>query len=516
MASVGSETAGPAAAPAETAGVAAAGSTAGQPGQRALSTEPSRRTKKPLGDRLRCEYLMPHKKFKQCNMTRKASEQFCAQHLQTEPVAHDGVKHGRKNAVRIKCPVDPSHAIWSDRTGQHVKKCRARLVAAAKEEFWFSRDVNVRTPAPPADASPISADEYATWIAYVRRVHAAAIEGTRYGEVPLVQLDHAGLHARLDELSNKKHAIQQASLIAHMDQRALLHSRHTYIEFGAGRGELARYVHQALLQKHENQPPTNPSFLLIDRAGVRMKLDSKIIRDATELGSTCPEPFVSRIRTDIKDLDLGKCMAGLRPHGDGPASYVAISKHLCGAATDLTLRSFESPGAADELAGVAIALCCRHRCSYDTYPLAALGADTELTPRGFQILTRMCSWAVCGRRPATKKRKRTDEPDAGDDAHDADDADVDEATAAADAVDAANYEADMAAGDKHVSGLPIAERELIGDMARNVLDYGRVRYLESLRRDGAPLFATVELVRYVDRAISGENYCLLGVPVHRE
>lgn len=31
--------------------------------------------------RLQCEYLLPHKQNRRCNMTRKVNEKFCAQHL---------------------------------------------------------------------------------------------------------------------------------------------------------------------------------------------------------------------------------------------------------------------------------------------------------------------------------------------------------------------------------------------------------------------------------------------------
>ena len=50
---------------------------------------------------------------------------------------------------------------------------------------------------------------------------------------------------------------------------------------------------------------------------------------------------------------------------------VGVSKHLCGAATDLALRCLETFSASGNAKGkietILIALCCHHRCDWNIY-----------------------------------------------------------------------------------------------------------------------------------------------------
>ena len=69
--------------------------------------------------------------------------------------------------------------------------------------------------------------------------------------------------------------------------------------------------------------PQSVKLVLVDRASPRHKLDGKL----KELRLK----EVRRIRADIRDLELSKVF-------QQPQHVVAVSKHLCGAATDLTLR----------------------------------------------------------------------------------------------------------------------------------------------------------------------------------
>ena len=119
---------------------------------------------------------------------------------------------------------------------------------------------------------------------------------------------------------------------------------------------------------------------------------------------------------DIADLDLGRVDA---VKGCG---LVGVSKHLCGAATDLAIRCLlrtlprqQQADCRDEgskankesamvasgtrLLGVAMAMCCHHRCSWS----ALVGGDFlegyGFTPADFSLICHMTSWAVCGVRP---------------------------------------------------------------------------------------------------------------------
>ena len=52
--------------------------------------------------------------------------------------------------------------------------------------------------------------------------------------------------------TNQKHPIQQNSIIANMDLMGLLSNSFLYLEFGAGKGELLRYLNQCILQQKQN------------------------------------------------------------------------------------------------------------------------------------------------------------------------------------------------------------------------------------------------------------------------
>ncbi|KAK9234703.1 methyltransferase TRM13-domain-containing protein [Lipomyces kononenkoae] len=445
-------------------------------------------------------------------MTRRATERFCAQHLAAVEISvgvPEGPLSSKSTNVRVKCPIDPSHSVWLHALQRHVKRCQASKEVIRSP--WHVPDINlVRFGLDPSVTSgaPITFEDYQKCIAFVDKFYQNEIQGTKYTEIPLRQLQHEGLERRLNELSNKKHAIQQGSLISAVEDAGLLLCENSFVEFGAGRGELSRYLNQAILHKYNNEPTHPPSFLLIDRCGMRMKFDSKIVKDSEDLGSKHPTtPIVHRYKIDIKDLDLRKEDNNqLRRRSDAKGSLVAISKHLCGAATDLTIQClmnyYRNRNDNDEdkmdLAGIVIALCCRHRCSYSSYPLEYLTKHMNIDPRGFEILCKMSSWAVCGRR-----HQNRDTSDSGKS-----EMRVNEDDAELDADSGDSNDEDNQDGQAHVSGLSISRREEIGMKVRSIIDYARVRKLEDQGFQ-------VELIRYVDKAISSENVCLVAMPIQK-
>ncbi|KAK7208594.1 methyltransferase TRM13-domain-containing protein [Myxozyma melibiosi] len=468
-----------------------------------MTTEPSHKRKyksekenkaKTKQARLQCEYLLPNKHFRRCNMTRRADARFCAQHREED------------EADRVKCPLDPGHTVRKQELERHLKKCNAaRRALEPAGEPWFSADVNVLNidadrEAEEEEGREVSAEEYKTWITYVNQAYStlSSPSGSAADLHPLQQLTHASLEPRLSQLSNKKHAIQQSSLIAHLEAAQLLACGNFYVEFGCGRGELSRYLNHALVfllgKNNKEEKGERTRFLLVDRDSMRLKLDNKIIADSEEAGVS-PLPQVERLRVDIKDLDLVAAPKLQLPPSStsSPSSsqsqMVAVSKHLCGAATDLTLQCLahyaHPPQTHHPLpfAGALIALCCRHRCTYATFPVRHLPHADKVTRRGFTILTKMSSWAVCGRR----RQASSD---------DAEHENEDEEYAA--------DEEDCAPAVQHPSGLPIEEREEIGFKVRAVLDHARVQHV----RGSMPGYEA-RLVRYVERGVSFENVGLL-------
>lgn len=394
--------------------------------------------------RPRCQHFL-EKKQRQCNMLRKANERYCSEHMNL--VGAD--VSGRK---RVLCPLCPQHTVWEDEMKRHLSKCRQKP-ANVPAEVWRRVDINLvgqTTPEPKPKREDV---DLASWADTLKKLYRDVV--AREGEaVEREVLDHPGLEERLKQLENQKHAVQQASLIGHMEKCGFLEPRRCIIaEFGCGRGELSRYIARAQALKDMD---AMQRFLLVDRAGPRMKFDRKLAKDYAEMRGDDNVGGVKykRLKVDIKDVvvnaEVTQELGLTAPEGD---DVVVVSKHLCGCATDLTLQLMlgQRP---PQLRGSVIALCCRQLCSYETYPLAGRRWLEETAnvsgPEAFYAISRMTTWVLCGTR-----------------------------------------------------GLSDPENEKLGHMARRVIDFGR---LHALREAG---YKNSRLVQYVDPQISPENVCLI-------
>lgn len=419
---------------------------------------------------LRCEYKLPHKNHRQCHMQRKAEEKYCAQHVLLEKDIYVGRE-------RVVCPVDPGHTVWADELSQHMYKCNKVKERTQKErESWHRDNMNISNPTEKACSgkkSDLTVD-YKKWIPIVETAFGAV------EEVPVEILHHEkGLAKRMTEIQNKKHALQQASLIAHMEKTGLLKTSSRVLEFGAGRAELSRYINYAICSERAEDDKTAVNYLFIDRALARMKMDGKLMKDTKEDFPEQPLPLIKRLKMDIKDLLLD----GVPTEGPYDANLV-VSKHLCGCATDLTLQCLMNSSvfqSSEKPAALVIALCCRQICNVQMYPsdglqwIRELGFDDD----GFAALTRMTSWVLCGERP--KKEESEEDAEKQDEGDKTD---------------------ESATTTGHPSGLDSETRKAIGIKCRRILDQGR---LIALRKQGLD----AKLVQYTEMSISPENVCLI-------
>lgn len=410
---------------------------------------------------------------------------------------------------RVKCPFDHGHSVRKEELARHLKKCNAVKRTNIENEVWFTLDANVlRASEPEIELGEVTFEEFTEWIDYVNKAYSSIAPDSSLSAAelhPVIQLSHECLAPRLVQLSNKKHAIQQSSLIAHLDSAHLLKCNNYYVEFGCGRGELSRYVNHGLMLLHSQSKDTSykPKFLLIDRDSMRLKLDNKIITDTEDAEISTPQ--VNRFKTDIKDLDL-VAEPRLSSLENSDTQMVAISKHLCGAATDLTIQCLANYSSSSRqanqipLAGALIALCCRQRCTYSTFPITRLPSSELVTSRGFKILTKMSSWAVCGRRRPTIN-KELNFTNTQKDAQEGDHQDEEDEGYEADCDGSVNH------APLHASRLHIEAREEIGFKVRALLDHARIMNIRE-RFDGYD----AKLFRYVERGVSYENMALLIVP----
>ncbi|KAJ3373655.1 hypothetical protein GGF31_000499 [Allomyces arbusculus] len=401
-----------------------------------------------------CHFLVK-RKWRYCSLAARKGKKYCGEH------AHLDESESKPDDPRVPCPLDPNHTVQQSRVEEHLTKCNSRVVPAPYRVVDFNL---VHAPFTNA-VTPLQArsrDEIAALIAKVREAYATML--AEHGPIELVELDHPALDEKKKVKGTWKHVRQQASLVAHLERIGALETDRAFVEFGAGKGELGHYVQSALTAKSITAP-----FYTVDRSNFRLKFDRYMA--------------VERLALDIKDLDLAKVESLKLP-------VVALSKHLCGGATDLTLTCLGHYADAvlpkQGISHVVIALCCHHRCSRETYVgmpwLERFGVTVDEVP----VLGQMGGWAICGpeRVAAAEADGEGEEPE-----HEV----------------SAEEQAAAAAPGEHYSGLTHAEREEIGFMVKRVLDYGRVVWFKAHGMDA-------KLVYYVDRAVSLENCALIAMP----
>lgn len=96
---------------------------------------------------------------------------------------------------------------------------------------------------------------------------------------------------------------------------------------------------------------------------------------------------VERLRVDIKDFDP----AGLPQLRTDGCQWIAFGKHLCGAATDFTLRCCGrlAGEGAPPARGLAVATCCHHRCSWEHFTGSDAFLQLGFSPEEFEIVSWM-------------------------------------------------------------------------------------------------------------------------------
>ncbi|KAJ2848046.1 tRNA:m4X modification enzyme [Coemansia erecta] len=307
----------------------------------------------------------------------------------------------------------------------------------------------------------------------------------------LMSTQNASKHTK-----HSKHMLQQSSLLRHLDDRGCLDPRYAFVEFGAGKGELSVYVHEVLASKPSTNGPS--SIILVDRKNFRQKYTVE----------TASSHRFQRMYIDIRDLDLAK-VPELQTTDPGTGApklrpVVAYSKHLCGAATDLTIRCLQRyQDAGGSVVGIAIALCCHHRCKYSMYAdpaylsqtlalSAAAGGATsssgddsapdamwnESRRNVFRQLAAMSSWAINAPHPP---QSQAPEKDNGNDS------------------------------GLHRSGLSFAQRVRAGHAVKRALDLGRLDFVrKGLGMTSAELFYISTLALCATLAASSVNAQNLG------
>lgn len=162
---------------------------------------------------------------------------------------------------------------------------------------------------------------------------------------------------------------------------------------------------------------------------------------------------------------------------------LGVSKHLCGAATDLALTCLANAKGHVRISGVLIALCCHHRCSWGCFVGRNFleSPNVKFEKADFSLLKCLTSWGTCGtgkpREDRDEKNRTANEEKTTENPHDL------------------RYDR---------LDLPRERREQIGRKTKRLLDYARAKYVQE------KLDLEVQLFYYCKPEISLENVLLIA------
>lgn len=244
----------------------------------------------------------------------------------------------------------------------------------------------------------MSVDEFRRLVLKIKNIHSSITLSNKITD-SYVEMDVCGNWAKNRQQERKlpfqeKHSLQQASILGNMEIFGILkqkvdhlesefpisengmHSTPAVVEFGAGRG----YLTQMLVDCYGIY-----KVFFVERRAYKLKADRSLRKNKSI-------KILQRLRIDIEDLNLDAVnqLRGL--------PYLAIGKHICGPATDLTLRCcFHGSYHRNENAypkGLALAMCCHHLCQWKHYINKKFLKDMRITMNEFHAITWLSSWAV--------------------------------------------------------------------------------------------------------------------------
>ena len=252
-----------------------------------------------------------------------------------------------------------------------------------------------------------------------------------------------------------KHLKQISSIVGHIKEsrNADSQKKECFIELGAGRGKLSHWLSLSLKD-------SNVKYLLVERGSQRFKFDGQHSGNETSF---------NRIRMDIKNLYLSEL--DLVKECDQLTLY---GKHLCGPATDFTLRSLKRTLKEEDkkFTGLFLAVCCHHYLEWNLFCGKKFFKKFNLTRKQFYMIRNMTSWATCGPSQSTTTECNENE--------------------------------------KHL------DKEKIGYMCKNLIDMARSSYLanndDDVGNNNEIKFST-KLFYYCDKNVTLENRMLFVAPL---
>ncbi len=376
---------------------------------------------------IHCEYKQYNNKKKEyvyCKLpvcVNKNGLHYCGNHL---PLGEEG-----PNGKMIKCNLC-NQIIGEKIMNKHIKKCEVRK---KERDTQILSNENIITPR--------------IWIKKqfkIRDIPLTEIESlkmkilTIYKTLSINVLKREIISPEIkDQFKNEqlngkngKTIFQEISIFENLKKEKYFdfNRRNCFIELGCGAGSLSRTVQIGCNY--------NSSHILIDR----MKYNSKNKYDNVIKSQLIGDNFISRKLIDIKDFSIQTEI------NNKDINVIAISKHLCGDACELSLNKIIEY---KERISFAIATCCHYLLNHSNYCNMFFIHSVGITDEEFDYLTRLTGWA------SLKE-------------------------------DSNNY--------------------VIGKMIKEILDYGRLLYLEKNS------FQSLLLLEYTTQ--TKENHLIMGYKLH--
>jgi tRNA:m4X modification enzyme len=459
-----------------------------------------------------------------------------------------GLIKGRK---RIPCPIDPSHYIFEDMVEKHLPICpKAKKQRQQEEQEYYKTNINcggygdLCTPRT-EDPSIEWAEKIALRVLQVhQRIFAknkleqkeqlAALSFEElHNALPLNDLSKPELEAGMMEGFNaykiktggSRHIPQLASLVGHLraadalpkiddnssaqvttptnDDKPLV-----LLEMGAGRG-----VFGLSAVGVANARNMNAHLVMVERAGTRSKAD-KIFRTAGEVKTAHPYLKLdniqfSRLVCDLAHINL-PVVVEQEKFREG--KVVVIAKHLCGAGTDIALKSLEPIKA--KVKACVFATCCHGICDWKEY----VGRDylrremeggeecLNFGPSEFDLLRRWCAGSVANRSAgkAAESSTMNDKPDEGPAEH-------------SEHIDVVDGTREDQMGGSETIPISVVAKSLnlacgvpgLGRACQRLIDYGRSEFMRKrLFADHAS--PRIKLHHYVECDVTPQNAVLIA------
>ncbi|KAI7983298.1 tRNA:m(4)X modification enzyme TRM13 [Camellia lanceoleosa] len=475
----------------------------------------------------RCKFWLP-KKNRFCANVPLTNTLFCGNHT------------SRSDSQWIACPIDPSHTVLEENLQGHLRRCpllkhvqslstqpfyqmgtnagtdEEEEEEKEKEEILF-RPMGVKDCPPLNDLSSSSGPLGGIITSEMKRNAVYTMTATQLSElISKIQSVHASICRDIQhsykipkacsvwinrQVDGKlpfqeKHVMQQASILGNLEEIGVLRNsggdilRDHYecdessgddttvpavVEFGAGRGYLTQLLADCYGIKN---------VFLVERKSYKLKAD-RSLRQKERL-------ILERLRIDIEDLNLNavESLQGI--------PYLGIGKHLCGPATDMTLRcclAEQQHTRGDDaqcsegchLGGLAIATCCHHLCQWKHYINKKYLTNLGISKEDFHAITWFTSWAV----------------------------DADHSSDLSGGVNCASDIQIVGMEDcgKEACGgvedilrdMKAVERAVLGFRCKDIIDMGRLMWLKEHEE-----LEEAKLVEYVPSHVSPENHLLVA------